>query len=397
VKLDSPIYLDYNGTTPIDPEVAQAIVPYLTEHFGNPSSGHAYGRAAHEAMDTARRRVAALLDSSADEVVFTAGGSESDNLAIQGVAMALKDRGNHIVTQQTEHPAVLRTCRYLESQLGFQVTYLSVDGTGLVDPQALADAITSRTVLVTIMHANNETGTLQPIAELSAIAHARGLLFHTDAAQSVGKIRTNVDELGVDLLTIAAHKLYAPKGVGALYVRAGTPLNPVIHGASQESGRRAGTENVPYMVGLGVACDILGHRLESDVPRIRALRDRFENRLAAQGWILNGHPVQRLPNTLNMSRTGFDGEAILAQTPEIATSTGAACHAGRTDPSAVLLAMGIPREQALGAVRLSLGRWTTEEQVDRAAEALRRSTSHGRGDNSARLDQLRQVRVDDGR
>ena len=372
MKLDSPIYLDYNGTTPIDPEVAQAIVPYLTEHFGNPSSSHRYGHAAHAAMDTARRRVADLLGGSPDEIVFTAGGSESDNLAIQGVAMALRDRGNHIITQQTEHPAVLRTCRYLESHLGFKVTCLTVDETGLVDPQALADAITPKTVLVTIMHANNETGTLQPIAELSAIARQRGAIFHTDAAQSVGKVRTNVDELGVDLLTIAAHKLYAPKGVGVLYVRAGTPLNSVIHGASQESGRRAGTENVAYIVGLGVACELAKQKLASDMPRIQELRDRLQQRLSEQGWVLNGHPARRLPNTLNMSKTGLDGEKILAQTPEIAASTGAACHAGRTDPSSVLLSMGIRHEQALGAVRFSLGRWTTEEDVERTAQALRR-------------------------
>ena len=388
MKLDSPIYLDYNGTTPIDPEVARAIGPYLTEHFGNPSSSHRYGRAAHAAMDTARQRVADLLGGSPDEIVFTAGGSESDNLAIQGVAMALKGRGNHIVTQQTEHPAVLRTCRYLESHLGFKVTYLAVDKTGLVDPQALADAITSKTVLVSIMHANNETGTLQPISQLSAIARERGAIFHTDAAQSVGKIRTNVDELGVDLLTIAAHKLYAPKGVGALYVRAGTPLNSVIHGASQEGGRRAGTENVPYMVGLGVACQLAQEKLASDMPRIQALRDRLQQRLTEQGWVLNGHPAERLPNTLNMSKTGLDGEKILAQTPEIAASTGAACHAGRTDPSAVLLSMGIPHEQALGAVRFSLGRWTTEADVERTAQALQRAVEpspSGRGQGEGRV------------
>jgi cysteine desulfurase len=370
MKLDSPIYLDYNGTTPIDPEVKRAIVPYLTDRFGNPSSGHRYGHEAHAGMDLARAQVAELIGASPDEIVFTAGGSESDNLAIQGVAMALRDRGNHIITQQTEHPAVLRTCRYLESHLGFQVTYLAVDETGRVDPQALADAITSKTVLVTIMHANNETGTLQPIRELSAIARARGAIFHTDAAQSVGKIRTDVDELGVDLLTIAAHKLYAPKGIGALYVRTATPLNPVIHGASQERGRRAGTENVAYMVGLGTACRLAKEKLGTDMPRIQKLRDRLHKRLEQEGWVLNGHPSDRLPNTLNIGKAGLDGEEILARIPEIAASTGAACHAGRTEPSSVLLAMGIAREQALGAIRFSLGRWTTARQVDRAAEAL---------------------------
>jgi cysteine desulfurase len=374
MKLNSPIYLDYNGTTPIDPEVAQAILPYLTDQFGNPSSTHAYGRPAHAAMDAARRSVADGIGGSPDEIIFTGGGSESDNLAIQGVAMALRSRGNHIITQETEHPAVLKCCRYLESHLGFKVTVLPVDRTGLVDPHAFGDAITPETVLVTIMHANNETGTIQPIAKLSAIARARGVVFHSDAAQSVGKIKTNVDELGVDLLTVVGHKLYAPKGIGALYVRAGTPLDSVIHGASQERGHRAGTENVPYIAGLGVACRLAHEKLESDIPRIQRLRDRFQQRLAEQGWVLNGHHTDRLPNTLNMSRTGLDGEAILAHATAIAASTGAACHAGRTEPSSVLLSMGIPRDQALGAVRLSLGRWTTEDQVDQAAAALAEAT-----------------------
>jgi cysteine desulfurase len=375
MNLASPIYLDYNGTTPVDPEVAQAIVPYLTEHFGNPSSTHGYGRPAHEAMDAARRSIGAFIGGSPDEIVFTAGGSESDNLAIQGVAMALRRRGNHIITQETEHPAVLKCCRYLESELGFKVTVLPVDRTGLVNPQDLAEALAPETVLVTIMHANNETGTIQPIADLSAIAHRHGVLFHTDAAQSAGKIRTNVDELGVDLLTVVGHKLYAPKGVGALYVRAGTPLDRVIHGASQERGHRAGTENVPYIVGLGVASRLAQEKLESDMPRIRQMRDRFHHRLGEQGWVLNGHPVQRLPNTLNLSKTGLDGELILARATSIAASTGAACHAGRTEPSSVLTSMGIPRDQALGAVRLSLGRWTTERQVDQAAAALVEATT----------------------
>jgi cysteine desulfurase len=375
MKLDSAIYLDYNGTTPIDPAVAQAIAPYLTDHFGNPSSTHAYGQPAQQAMETARRSVAAFIGASPEEIIFTGGGSESDNLAIQGVAMALKDRGNHIVTQTTEHPAVVKCCRYLQSHMGFNVTFLPVDRAGLVDPQALADAITPRTTLVSIMHANNETGTIQPIAEFAAIAHKHGVIFHSDAAQSAGKVQTNVDELGVDLLTLVGHKVYAPKGIGALYVRAGTPLDSVIHGASQERGRRAGTENVPYIVGLGVACRLAHEKLESDMPRVRRLRDRFQDRLAKDGWILNGHPVERLPNTLNMSRSGLDGEMILANTPAIAASTGAACHAGRTEPSSVLLAMGISRDQALGAVRLSLGRWTTDVQVDQAAAALTATTA----------------------
>jgi cysteine desulfurase len=235
--------------------------------------------------------------------------------------------------------------------------------------------MTARTVLVTIMHANNETGVVQPISELAAIAHARGAVFHTDGAQSLGKIPVNVDQLGVDLLTIVGHKLYAPKGIGALYVRRDTPVHPLIHGASQEKGRRAGTENVAYIAGLGVACSLAKEKLQTDMPRTQTLRDRLQHRLESQGWILNGQAAPRLPNTLNISKAGLDGEEILRHTPEIAASTGAACHAGRTEPSSVLLAMGIPREQALGALRLSLGRWTTERNVDHAAEALTRSVS----------------------
>ncbi len=375
MRLDSPIYLDYNGTTPVDPEVEKAIRPYLTEHFGNPSSTHAYGRPAFDAVEAARREVAEFIGGSANEIIFTGGGSESDNLAIQGVAMALKHRGDHVITQATEHPAVLRCCGYLETNLGFRLTVLPVDRTGLVDPNALAAAITPETVLVTIMHANNETGTIQPLAKLSSIAHTHGVVFHSDAAQSAGKIQTNVAQLGVDLLTIVGHKLYAPKGIGALYVRGGTPFHSLIHGASQEGGRRAGTENVPYIAGLGVACRLAKQKLEVDPPRIRKLRDHFQERLAAQGWLLNGHPVDRLPNTINMRMAGLDGEEILRHTAAIAASTGAACHAGRTEPSSVLLSMGIPRDQALGAVRLSLGRWTTDKQVDMAAAALEQSVA----------------------
>ena len=375
VNLDSPIYLDYNGTTPIDPEVARAITPYLEEYFGNPSSSHTYGQAAREAVNSARQRIAGLIGASPDELVFTACGSESDNFAIQGVAMAVRQRGNHIVTQKTEHPAVLATCRYLEANLGFEVTYLPVDGAGLVDPDLLARSIKKTTVLVTIMHANNETGILQPISDLSAIAHEHGAIFHTDAAQSLGKIPVSVDQLGVDLLTVVGHKLYAPKGIGALYIRRGAPVHPLIHGASQENGRRAGTENVAYIAGLGVACAEAKEKLETDMPRIQVLRDRLQSRLDSQGWILNGQPAPRLPNTLSISKIGLDGEEILRRTPEIAASTGAACHAGRTEPSSVLLAMGIPRDQALGALRLTLGRWTTERNVDQAADALTRTVN----------------------
>jgi cysteine desulfurase len=375
MNLSSPIYLDYNGTTPIDPEVARAITPYLTEYFGNPSSSHAYGQAAREAVTTARARVADLIGASAEEIVFTACGSEGDNLAIQGVAMALRQRGNHIITQKTEHPAVLATCRYLETNLGFEVTYLPVDGAGLVHPDMLKRSITKNTVLVTIMHANNETGVIQPISELSSVAKACGAVFHSDAAQSIGKIPVKVDQLGVDLLTVVGHKIYAPKGIGALYIRRGTPVHPLIHGASQERGWRAGTENVAYIAGLGVACSLAKDKLQTDMLRIQTLRDRLQLRLESHGWTLNGLPAPRLPNTLNISKTGLDGEEILRRTPEIAASTGAACHAGRTEPSSVLLAMGVPREQALGALRLSLGRWTTDRDIDQAADALVRSVN----------------------
>ena len=366
-----PIYLDYNATTPVDPRVAEAMLPYLREHFGNPSSGHVYGLRARAGVDGARERVAGLLGCAADELVFTGGGSEADNLAIKGVAEVYRDRGDHIITSQIEHPAVLEPCRYLERH-GWRVTYLPVDRYGMVSPDDVAHAITARTILITIMHANNEVGTLQPLAAIGRIAHAHGVLFHTDAAQSVGKIPTRVEQLGTDLLTVAGHKLYAPKGVGALYARRGVQLEPVIHGAGHEGGRRAGTENVASIVGLGEACHIAGEGLDESAARLQNLRDRLYQGLAAQveGAHLNGHPTERLPNTLNVSFPDIDGGALLAGVPEIAASTGSACHAGRTEPSAVLLAQGVPRDLALGAVRLSLGRWTTQEEVDRATALL---------------------------
>ena len=370
-----PIYLDYNATTPLDRAVEEAMLPFLKGglggRFGNPSSSHEYGREAHSAVEMARRQVARLLGCMPDEIVFTGCGSEADNLAIKGVAEAYRGKGNHIITTQIEHPAVLNTCHYLERS-GYQVTYLPVDEYGLVDPSAVAAAITERTILVSIMHANNEVGTVEFIAAIGVIVHRRGILFHTDAAQSVGKIPTKVDELGVDLLTVAGHKLYAPKGVGALYVRAGTRLEPLIHGAGHEGGRRAGTENVPHIVALGKACEIAGKTMAGYVPRLQELRDRLHRLLALEvdGLKLNGHSTERLPNTLNVSFPGVDGGALLARTPQVAASTGSACHAGRTEPSAVLVAMGMQREMALGAVRLSLGKFTTAVDVDQAAAAL---------------------------
>jgi cysteine desulfurase len=368
-----PIYLDYNATTPVDPAVAAAALPYLRDHFGNPSSTHAYADRPRQAVTAARQHLADLLGCTPGEVIFTGSGSEADTLAIHGLALALRDRGDHLITQATEHPAVLQACRALVERHGFRLTTLPVDRHGQVDPAALAAAITARTVLVTIQHANSETGTIQPIRELAEVAHAHGVLFHSDAAQSVGKVPVAVDELGVDLLTVVGHKLYAPKGVGALYVRHGVPLEPVILGGGQERGLRAGTENVALIVALGVAAAIAAKRLAVDGPRLVGLRDRLHQRLAerlAGAAQLNGHPTQRLPNTLNVSIDGIIGQQVLAATPELAASTGSACHAADPEPSGVLLAMGLPRQRALGALRLTLGRWTTQAEVDSAAGLL---------------------------
>jgi cysteine desulfurase len=365
------IYFDYNATTPVDPRVLEAMLPYFGEQFGNPSSSHAYGLAAHAAIERARGQVAALLGCAPEEIVFTGGGSEADNLAIKGIVEANQACGDHLITTQIEHPAVLATCRYLERR-GFRVTYLPVDRYGKVSPDDVKQAITPRTILITIMHANNEIGTLQPLATIGRIAREHAIPLHTDAAQSVGKLPTRVDELGVDLLTVAGHKLYAPKGVGALFVRHGLRLEPLIHGAGHEGGRRAGTENVAGIVGLGEACRLAGENLDEEAGRLRNLRDRLHRGLATQvGEVyLNGHPSERLPNTLNVSFTGVESNALLSLAPEVAASTGSACHAGRTEPSAALLAMGVAPELALGAVRFSLGRWTTEEEVDRVIPLL---------------------------
>jgi cysteine desulfurase len=374
--VDRPIYLDYNATTPVAPEVFAAIRPYLEEQFGNPSSSHAYGTAAHDAVAKARREVASLLGCQPDQIVFTGAGSEANNLAIKGVAFALRERGDHLITSAVEHPAVLNTCQYLVQRFGFRLTILPVDGTGQVDPADVERAIEPRTVLITIMHANNEVGTIQPIAAIADVARRYGVTFHTDAAQSVGKIATRVDELSVDLLTVVGHKMYAPKGIGALYVRPGTQLDSLVHGAGHEGGLRAGTENVPYIVALGRAAALAAERLAAGEPtRTEALRDRLDQALQASvpGLTLNGHQVRRLPNTLNVSFPGLDGEELLARTPRVAASTGSACHAGRTEPSGVLMAMGIERARALGAVRLSLGHPTTESEVDAASAAIAES------------------------
>ena len=370
---NGPIYLDYNATTPVDPAVVEAMLPYLAQHFGNPSSTHRYGHETRAAVHTARAQVAQLLGCAPEEIIFTGGGSESDNLAIRGVALARRQRGNHIITQETEHPAVLNTCKALERHHSFRVTYLPVDGYGCVNPADVESAIDEHTVLITIMHANNETGTLQPLTEIAEIAHRNGVLLHSDAAQSVGKIPTRVNELGVDLLTIAGHKLYAPKGIGALYVREGIQLEPVIYGGGQEGGRRAGTENIAYMVALGAACVLAKEQLGESQSRLRQLRDGLQQSLEERlpGMVhLNGHSTVRLPNTLNVSVDRVIGEEVLAATPGIASSTGSACHEGSTEPSAVLMAMGLSRNRALGALRLTLGRWSTAEEMAQAAVLL---------------------------
>lgn len=366
-----PIYLDYNATTPIDPLVVDEMLPYLQEHFGNPSSNHPYGKRAHEGVELGRERLAALLGCAAKEIVFTGGGTEANNHALIGAAFANRERGNHLIATQVEHPAVLEPLRWL-ARHGFTVTLLPVDGTGRVSPDAVLSAVTKETILISVMHANNEVGTIQPLAEIGAIARQHGILFHSDAAQSLGKIPTLVDELEVDLLTVAGHKLYAPKGVGALYIRSGVTIDRYLHGAGHESGRRAGTENVPYIAALGKAAELAGERLPVERKRITELRDRFQELLAEHGGetLLNGHSTERLPNTLNVSFAGIVGAALLARTPEIAASTGSACHDGSGELSGVLKAMGVPREQGFGAVRFSLGRLTTMAEIKQAASSI---------------------------
>jgi cysteine desulfurase len=373
--MDLPVYLDYNATTPVAPEVADAIEPYLRTGFGNPSSDHLYGRQARQAVDRARAHVAALIGADTAEVVFTGCATEANNLAIFGVARALRGARRHIVTSAIEHPAVLQPCRRLQDD-GWDVSIVPVDGDARLDLAALARALRDDTALVTVMHANNEVGTLQDIAEIAKLAHARGALVHTDAAQSVGKIPVDVDALGVDLLTIAGHKFYATKGVGALYIRRGTPIVPLIVGAEHERGLRPGTENVPAIVGLGEAARLARERLSSARAQLRELRDLLHRLLAdgVAGLTLNGHPEQRLPNTLNVSFPGVSGRALLhAVEADVAASVGSACHSESEAVSGVLAAMGIGSRRAMGAVRLSVGLFTTEREILHAAQALVRT------------------------
>jgi cysteine desulfurase len=377
------LYLDYNATTPLDPAVIEAMLPWLREGYGNPSSAHTLGRSAREAVEKSRASVAALIGAQPDEVVFTGGGTEASNHALKGVFFS-RSRGltslltrllggtAHIVSTQIEHPATLQPLAFLRG-LGASVTLVPVGKDGVADPDDVRRALTRSTVLVSIMHSNNEVGTLQPVREVAELCRPRGILVHTDAAQSLGKVPVDVGTLGVDLLTLAGHKLYAPKGVGALYVRRGVSLEPLIHGAGHEGGRRAGTENVPHIAALGAACDVARKSLPQASGRLLALRERLWEALQAglgSRVVLNGHPEKRLPNTLNVSFLGQIGAELLARVPEVAASTGSACHEGEVTRSPVLCAMQATLEVNHGAVRLTVGRFTTEDEVDRAASLL---------------------------
>jgi cysteine desulfurase len=371
-----PIYMDHQTTTPIDGAVLEAMMPYLTDQFGDPSSrSHAWGWAAEEAVDRAREQVAALIGAQPEEIFFTSGATESDNLALKGIARAYKEQGQHIVTQQTEHRAVLDSCHTLEQE-GFTITYLPVDRHGLVAPEAVQQAITDQTILVSIMHANNEVGTIQPLAEIGAVVKARGILFHSDAVQTVGKIACHVDDLQLDLLSISAHKMYGPKGVGALYVRKTRPrrlkITPLFDGGGHERGLRSGTLNVPGIVGLGKACEVCERVWPAEGERLARLRERFVSGImhGLDYTYLNGHPTQRLPNNINLSFAGVDGEALIMGMTEVACSSGSACTSTTLEPSYVLKAMGLDEALVHASIRFGLGRWTTEEEVDFAVQTV---------------------------
>lgn len=367
-----PIYLDYNATTPVAPEVADAMQPFLHEAFGNPSSSHAYGRRAHEAVEQARADVAALIGALPNEIIFTGCASEANNLALRGVAHALQPRKRHIVVSAVEHPAVLEPALWLQTQ-GWEVSVLGVDRTGRVNPADVEKVLRDDTAIVSVMHANNEVGTIQSIAAIAAMAHRRGALMHTDAAQSPGKIALNVDDLQVDLLTLAGHKFYATKGVGALYVRRGTVIQPDMRGAGQEHGLRPGTENVPAIIGMGEAARLAAMRLSEQAAHLQLLRDQLHRLLetAIPGLMLNGDPVRHLPNTLNVSFPRVSGRDLLRIVDaDVAASVGSACHSESGQVSGVLAAMGLASQQAMGAVRFSVGRFTTTDEIQRAAQAL---------------------------
>lgn len=372
------IYLDYAATTPVHPDVVNAMLPYFTEKFGNPSSIHAYGQEAKEALEKSRRTVASCLGARADEIVFTGGGSEADNFALEGVAFANEHRGNHIITSSVEHHAVLETCKFLDKR-GFKVTVLPVDRNGLVSPDEVKKTITPKTILVSIMHANNEIGTIQPIEEIARITKAAGIYLHTDAVQTVGHLQVDVNKLGVDLLSLSAHKLYGPKGVGVLYIRKGTRMVSFIHGGSQERKRRASTENVAGIVGLAKACELAGAEIDTERIRLSGLRDKLIKGLQQQieHCHLNGHPDLRLPNNANLSFEFVEGESMCLNLDleGICASTGSACSSSNAEPSHVLLAIGLPPQQAYGSLRFTLGKWTTEQEIDRVLDVLPRIVS----------------------
>ena len=370
--MKTPIYLDYNATTPVAPEVLEAMLPYLIEHFGNPSSSHVYGLATRQAVAEARMSVAALIHAQDGEIVFTGSATEANNLALLGIASALGQTRRHLVVSAVEHPAVMQPALHLR-EMGWELSVVPVDSYGRVDPRAVAAAVRPDTALVSVMHANNETGTIQPIAEIARLIKPLGVLFHTDAAQSAGKVDLDVDALGVDLLTLAGHKFYATKGIGALYVRTGTPIKPILFGADQEHGLRPGTENVALVVGLGAAAKLAREHLPAATEKLRALRDALHERLRAgvPGLMLNGHPTERLPNTLHVSFPGIGGRELLSRVAgQVAASVGSACHSEADAVSGVLAAMGCDADRARGAVRLSVGWMSTPGEIETAASAL---------------------------
>lgn len=367
------IYLDYNATTPVHPEVIEEIKPFLTERFGNPSSIHWAGREVKKHIEEAREKVARLINADPMEIVFTSSGTEADNFAIKGTVETFKEKGDHIITTSVEHPAVLNTCKYLE-KCGYRVTYLRVDSYGMLDLDELKSAITDKTILISVMFANNETGTIFPIEEIGKIAREKGVIFHCDAVQAAGKVPIDVKKLNVDLLAISGHKFYAPKGIGSLYIRRGVKLRPLIHGGHQEKNRRAGTENVIGIVALGKACEIALRDMEKESQRILGLRRRLEEGIlkTIKDVSINGHPENRIPNTTNISFHYIEGESLILNLDleGIAASTGSACTSGTLEPSHVLMAMGIDPVLAQGSVRFSLGKWNTEEDIDRVLEVL---------------------------